>query len=138
MAIIDIHGLRIEDVIFALFKNVYRKSKESQASYSFLLSMTVDEIGIYRMPYPEEIREAIKDKRFIDHIGCVKFGLNITGTILDTEFYDKHHQTGANDINTAEEVIEELIKTKRTSTYSFADLHRTSCSDPSHSLPKRC
>lgn len=130
MAIIDISSLEKEDVILALFVNVYLKSEASKKLESHFYMR--DEIGIYNVPSLFEIKELIqklykgnfRGYHPIDRIGCVRFNMDISTNTLDTDFYDNHHQTGINGIKTATEVIHKLKEEKEKRQTYYNNLYK--------------
>lgn len=115
---IDITGLPKEQVIIALFENVYRKSELSKsvwlniANYRYL-ARTAElprQIGFDTVPDDFEIkRELITTRGDIDYIGAVAFKINFSGNEIDVSDYDLAHKTDSTPgIQTAAACITQL------------------------------
>jgi len=105
---INISDLSKEVVILALFKNVYRKSEEAKQTKSTLMSLSPNAPGIYSEPKDFEISEKLRREKYINYLGCVKFSMDFSGNIIDTDLYDELHKPGANGVESAAVVIERL------------------------------
>lgn len=108
MTIINIDGLSKEDVILALFKNVYGKSEEAKQTKSNIMKFTPNEPGIYSEPYNFEIYKILHRNKYIDYLGCVKFSMDFSSNIIDTNIYDEFHKPGKNGVESAKTVIDKL------------------------------
>lgn len=106
---IDIAGINKEKIILELFRNVYKKSDEAKSVYSDIMRYTPNQPGIYREPDDFEIGEFLRcNNGRVEFLGCVKFCIDFSGSTIDTEFYDKIHNTGTNNIETAAVIINRL------------------------------
>lgn len=133
---INIADLSKEKVILALFKNVYGKSVEARNLKREMLKFTPNEPGIYSEPYDFEISKILRQNSKINSIGCVKFHMDFTGTIIDSDLYDQLHQAGTNGVEFAADVVEKLrLASESRSEFKFSFSNEGSSILPSISRP---
>lgn len=102
---IDIEGLNIEKVVHALFKNAI-KSKAAQKRKEIMPNGCSFEQGNFEIAHLQRKLKQTGNK--LDSIGCVQFNMDFSTNIINTDAYDLIHQTGSNEVLTAEEVIDTL------------------------------
>ncbi len=103
---IDIKGLKKEKIIVLLFNNVYRKSLAAKATENNLnqLFETPDtSTFILTEVIVRDLLSKNKDK--IEYLGPVKFMMDFSENEIDVSEYDKIHNTGSANIQTAEACI---------------------------------
>jgi len=108
MAKINISTLSKEAVILALFNNVYGKSEPAKQRKREAMRFSPNEPGIYSAPISFEISKILDRNKYIDYLGCVRLHMDFSGNVIDTDHYDKLHETGTNGVESATSVIEKL------------------------------
>ena len=113
--LINIEGLRKEDVLVALFKNVYKKSSSYDRAWMFLADSCyfdgANPVGMDFPPTAYEARQILwsNKNKFVDYVGPVLFKIDFSCNIIDTKNYDKNHETATNPkVKTAKDCIDQL------------------------------
>lgn len=125
MPIINIQGLNKAEVAFALYKNVDKKSQEALATRTQFLGWQTDVPGLYSdmLMYQVQMElDRVKGGR-IDYLGCVKFAIDFSSGIINTDYYDSIHIPGINGVETSTAVIEKLrLEKEKRDTEDVADV----------------
>lgn len=115
---INIAGLTKEEVIIALFKNVYQKSAAAKATWLKMADELYSgsrsaPVGMDRAPDVYDVKQMLSQSSFIDYIGPVRFQMYFNNDQIDSTIYDREHATeNTAGILTAEKCIEQLKMSK--------------------------